>query len=94
MKHCFFVNEKSENQEDSMDSMFDYDDNEADEDIETSIDAPALNDITRKALHILQNVIECKKLVKYVKPVRFHLYVYMKRYYFSNELGIDKILSV
>ena len=70
------------------------DDNEANEDIETSIDAPALNDIPRKALHVLQNVIECKKLVKYVKQVKFHLYVYMKRYYSSDKLGIDKIFSV
>ena len=93
MKHCFFVNEKNKIQENSMDNDFGYEDNEI-EDIETLIDTTALNDVSRKALHIPQNVIECKKLVKYVKQVNFHLYVYMNRYYFGKELSINKIFSV
>ena len=94
VKHCFFVNEKSKNQEDSMDSVFGYEDNKVEEDIENSIDTTALNDVPRRALHILQNVIECKKLVKYVKQVSFHLYICMNRYYFVKELSINKIFSV
>ena len=94
VKHCFFVNEKNKNQEDSMDSHFGYKDNEVEENIETLIDTTALNDVPRKALHILQNIIGCKKLVKYVKQVSFHLYVYMNRYYFVKELSINKIFSV
>jgi hypothetical protein len=73
VKRCFFVNEKHKNQEDSMDNIFGDDDNEVEEDIEALIDVTTLNDVPRKALHILQNVIECKKLVKYVKQVSFHL---------------------
>ena len=76
-----------------MDSIFGYEDNEV-EDTETLIERSALNDVPRKALHILQNVIKCKKLVKYVKQVSFHLYVYMNRYYFGKELSISKIFPV
>ena len=76
-----------------MNSVFAYEDNEV-EDIETLIDTTVLNDVPRKALHILQNVIECKKLVKYVKQMSFHVYVYMNRYYFVKELSINKIFSV
>ena len=94
MKHCFFVNEKNKNQEDSMDSLLGYEDNQVEVDVETLIDTTAFNDVPRKALHILQNVIECKKLVKYVKQVSFHLCVYMNRYYFGKELSINKIFSV
>ena len=94
VKHCFFVNEKNKIQADSMDSVFGYEDNEVEEGIETLIDTTALNDVPRKALHILQNVIECKKLVKYVKQISCHLYVYMNRYYFGKELSINKKFSV
>ena len=94
VEHCFFVNEKNKNQEDSMDSVLGYEDNRVEEDIETLIDTTALNDVPRRALHILQNVIECKKLVKYVKQVSFHLYVCMNRYHFGKELNINKTFSV
>ena len=94
VEHCFFVNEKNKNQEDSMDSVLGYKGNKVEEDIETLIDTTALNDVPRRALHILQNIIECKKLVKYVKQVSFHLYVYMNRYYFGKELSINKTFSV
>ena len=94
VKHCFFVNEKNKNQEDSMDSAFGYEDNKVEEDIETLIDTAALNDVPRRALHTRQNVIECKKLVKYVKQVSLHLYVGMNRYYFGKDLSINKIFSV
>ena len=94
VKHCFFFNEKNKNQEDSMDSVLGYEDDKVEEDIETLIDTAALNYVPRTALHILQNVIECKKLVKYVKQVSFHLYVCMNRYYFGKELSINKIFSV
>ena len=58
-------------QENSMNSVFDY---EVEEDIENSIDTTALNDVPRRVLHILQNVI------KYVKQINFHLYICMNKY--------------
>ena len=73
--------------------FFGYEHNEV-EDIETLIDTIALNDAPRETLHILQNVIECNRLVKYVKQVSFHLYVYMNRYYSGKEWSINKIFSV
>ena len=57
-----------------MNSVFDY---EVEEDIENSIDTTALNDVPRRVLHILQNVI---KFVKYVKQISFHLYICMNKY--------------
>ncbi|CAM4889910.1 unnamed protein product [Rotaria socialis] len=66
VKRCFFVNEKSKKQDDLEENVFTNDD-ELEEDIEALIDVTALSDIPRKALHVLQNIIECKKLVKYVK---------------------------
>ena len=57
-----------------MNSVFDY---EVEEDIENSIDTTALNDVPRRVLHILQNVI---KFVKYVKQISFHLYNCMNKY--------------
>ena len=77
-----------------MDNVFDYEDNKIEEDIENLIDTTALNDVPRRILHTRQNVIECKKLVKYVKQVSLHLYVCMNRYYFGNELSRNKIFSV
>ncbi len=74
VKCCFFVNEKNKKQDDLEENVFTNDD-ELEEDIEALIDVTALSDIPRKALHVLQNIIECKKLVKYIKKVSFDLYV-------------------
>ncbi|CAF1553129.1 unnamed protein product [Adineta ricciae] len=67
VKKCFFVQEKNKNQEDVMENVFDGANTELEEDIEDLIDVTTLTDIPRKALHVLQNIIECKKLVTYVK---------------------------
>ena len=78
VKTCFFVNDKNKNQEDVLENVF-GNDTELEEDIEHLIDVTELNDIPRKALHVLHNIIECKKLVKYVKQVSFDLYVLINK---------------
>jgi hypothetical protein len=80
VKKCFFVNEKNKNQEDDMAIVACDDIDFEEEDIEALIDITALTDVPRKALHILQNVIECKKLVRFVKQVSFHLYINMNKH--------------
>ncbi len=79
VKRCFFVDEKNKNQEDAVDYDFAFEDDAVEEDIEALIDVTALNDVPKRALHVLHNVIECKKLVKYVKQVSFYLYIHMNR---------------
>jgi hypothetical protein len=60
VKQCFFVNEKNKNQEDDI-AIVASDDYNFQEYIEALIDITAVTDVPRKALHILQNMIECKK---------------------------------
>ncbi|CAF1508392.1 unnamed protein product [Adineta ricciae] len=68
VKRCFFINEAKKNEEDSTSTEVSFDDNGPDEeDVDALIDINSLSDVPKKALYILQNVIECKKLVKYVK---------------------------
>ena len=76
VKCCFYVNEKNKKQDDLEENVFNNND-EVEEDIEALIDVTTLGDIPKKALHVLENIIECKKLVKYVKKVSFYLYVLM-----------------
>lgn len=79
VKRCFFVEEKNKSPEDVTDSEFTFEDNTMEEeDIEALIDVTTLNDIPKRALHVLQNIIECKKLVKYVKQVNFYIYIYLQ----------------
>ena len=69
VKKCFFVQDKIKSQENIMENVFATDNTELEEDMEDFIDVTSLADIPRKARHVLQNIIECKKLVTYVKHV-------------------------
>ncbi len=79
VKRCFFVDEKKKTEDDAVDNDFIFQDDAVEEDIESLIDVNALSDIPRKALHVLHNIIECKKLVKYIKQVSSYLHMDMIR---------------
>ncbi len=79
VKRCFFVDEKKKTEDDAVDNDFIFQDDAVEEDIESLIDVNALSDIPRKALHVLHNIVECKKLVKYIKQVSFCLHMDMIR---------------
>lgn len=72
VKRCFFINDTTKNEDDSAENIGLFHEDSSDEDIESLIDVHSLDDVPKKALHILQNIIECKRLVKYVKQVSFH----------------------
>ncbi|CAF1430901.1 unnamed protein product [Adineta steineri] len=57
VKCCFFVNEKNKKQDDLEENVFNNND-EVEEDIEALIDVTTLGDIPKKALQVLENIIE------------------------------------
>lgn len=50
-------------------------DSDGEEDTESLIDITTITNLPRKALRILQNVTECRKLVCFVKKVSFRRYI-------------------
>lgn len=71
IKRCFFINDTKNPEEDAIGNDQVFDENSSDEDIDSLIDVHSINDVPKKGLHILQTIIECKKLVKYIKQVSF-----------------------
>lgn len=77
VKRCFFCEEKHKEKQDILENEFVFEDKMEEEDIEALIDVNALKDVPKSALNILRNIIECRKLVKYVKQVSsIYSYIY------------------